>query len=911
MANNPHPLPEGYTKATIQLLKQGCEYYYPFVLPGQKDSIAFGQGAFGSWNNSSDFKKELFRLLPEVDDIKEVYKILENWELTAPDKPTPKEQLDRTTPENERLASMQEEAQVRQKAKDEADARAKEQTEAQIKALQEKVKGKVVYLEPKNTTKIKLTPEEELARANFEKAAADDPVTFINTFSEKILQSVPSEVRAQIGEEELKIAANQVAADFLARTLRKDDLVVAPTGLFKGLLESNLVPKELKEEALATLGVLSATSEGVTRNFLYPVVGKNLTDFYYLEPEKEYVVTERPTPNSTHRVDLENLQTSFASFKNNPVFGFLKDQAKEELVKHGKQIFVDYVAKLPTKGVLGFIKSFTTNSAISSGLQILTGAGVTYQATNLTGWVIQIAAPDLVPVITFAAQRFGVNIGLTTINALTPAAAGAIEAGAITGATVAGQTAGAVVAGAVAGEAAGVAAGAAGVAAGVGTGAAVGAAAATPTGPLALILAPIFAAVGAVVGKVLDKIKIWLKKNPNAIRNITLIGLIAAIAVGSVPLIFITGFLFVSTFIVGGGVIATGAAAGTFIVGAFTAIITNTIVSIAKPIVLSLIGIITFTAFVLFIINSGAYIVPPDTGSSINIDQNPYISVTKVADVTSTSNPPPSKTINYTVTVSAPQGSISNIVFQNGCTVLKEGATPTCSAPLPPETPDIIDPTSPFVFTYSQTYDASFSNSLVTDTFSVTATTPMGQGNSLSSASVIIGTPPTACFNVTGTNWPASRKANVLSAIGTMTGSFPAYTSKLCSGGTIKVVYDTSKNPGGWGYYSGGTLYFNGGGLDSSINALYIFAHETGHHFQSGTAAGISAMVQYLNNTSGVAQERPLCSYVNTGNPYEAFAEAIALYVTRDQSSQWQNKCGGTFQSTYPNHYNFARDRIF
>ncbi len=922
MADNPYKLPKGYTKADIQLLKAGCEYYYPVVVFGEVNLRAFGQGKFGPWKDSSEFKKDLFKVLPSVEDMKEVHLILESWEKIAPETITPDEQPERTTPEKEKLEAMQKEAEEREKAAREADLRAKQQTEQQINTLREKAaaKGKVVYLEPKLPKQVQLSPEEELAKSKFEEAA-NDPRTFLETFSKKIIEKISPETKNNLTNDEIKVAADQVAIDFLNRITQKDTLKNLSTGVFKSLLESNLVPSELKEinATLPILSMLSATSEGVTRSFLYPLVGKNLTDYYYDEPEKEFIVTSNPTPNSEYQVNLEKLTDDFATFRNNPVFSFLEGKVKEKLVEHGKQVFVDYVAKLPTKGILGFVKSFTTNSALTSGLQILTGAGVTYQATNLTGWALQIAVPDLVPVLTFAAQKFGVNVGLTTINALTPAATGALEAGAIVGSTTAGGVASATVAGtgAVAAGAAAattVATTATGAAVGTGAGATVGAAASTITGPFALIIGPILAAVGAVVGKVVEKVKIWLKRNPNAIKYLTLLPVIVGVATGSVVLITVGGVLFVGTFVLTGGIATAGTAAAGFLVTTIGIITGAALTSYAKRIVLILIGIVAFGALVFFIINSGAYIVPPDTGSTNtnSVDQNPYISVTKVADKTSAPNPSPTLTVNYTVTVSAPQGSITNLVFQNGCNVIKNGSIPTCTAPLPEKTPEIIDPTAPFVFTYSQTYDTSYSNSLITDTFSVTATTPLGQGNSVSSASVVVGNPPTSCFNVAGNNWPAARKANILSAIATLSGSFPAYTAKLCSGGQIKVVYDTTKNPSGWGFYSGGTLYFNGrGGLDSTTNALYILAHETGHHFQSSTLPGIAAMVLYANNTSGVASERPLCSYVNTGNAYEAFAEAIALYVTHDQSSQWTNYCGGTFQSTYPNHYNFVKNFIF
>lgn len=926
MADNPHPLPKGYTRASIQLLREGCEYYYPFVIPEKKGAIAFGQGKFGPWNNSGEFKKALFEVLPDaVDDIEKAHKILQAWEPIAPESIAPDKQPDSNVPDKERLGQMEEEAKRREKAITEAQEKAKTETQTQIDTLTQKAKEKVVYLEPENVKKITLTPNEELAVKNFEKAAAQDPNNFISAFSKKIIESLPAEIKSQLTPEELVVTSQNVAADFLGRVLRKEGLKSLTTGIFVGLINSPSVPAELKKEVLPVLTALSQTSESVVRSFLHPLIGQNLTEHYYESPENTYKVTETQTPNSTTKVDLGKLGSDFQAFKSNPVFGFLEGKVKSELTKHGQRIFSEFVSKLPKKGVFGVLSKVSSNASLSAGFRMLAGSGTTYQVTNVVGWTIRTTLPDFVPMISFAAQRFGINVGLTAVNTLTPAATSTLETGAITSVaagttTVAGATGvatTAAVAGTAVGEGAAVAAGAAVATTGAGAGAATGSGLGALLGPLAPIAMPILAAigaaVGAIIGKVVEKVRVWIKKNPEKFAIIGLAPLVLGVISGSVVLILVGGVAFTTVFFAAKGMGAVSTGIVTFAFGAFTSVLSASIGHFGKAITLTLLGIIAFTALVLFIINSGAYLVPPGGVTVDNISQSPYIKVTKEASVTSLSNSQLPTEVTFTVTVEAPLGALTNISFKNECNVIKDGVTPGCSHPVPSEVPETIDTTNPFVFSYPQSYTPSFSDSLTTDTFTVEADVPGNERQvSLASASVVIGTPPTACFDIKGTNWPANYKGNVLAAIATLRNSYPAYTAKLCSGGTLNVVYDTTKNPGGWGYYSSGTIYFNGkGGLSSAIDALYIVSHETGHHYQFSTGPGSQEYVRYLNNTPGVNSERPLCSYSNTTIAAEAFAEAVALYVTNDNSSQWTARCSGSFELTYPAHYNFANDVIF
>lgn len=163
----------------------------------------------------------------------------------------------------------------------------------------------------------------------------------------------------------------------------------------------------------------------------------------------------------------------------------------------------------------------------------------------------------------------------------------------------------------------------------------------------------------------------------------------------------------------------------------------------------------------LFIINSGAYIVPP-AGSSVE-PGNPHVEVKKtVVPDTSHENTEIPFSVNYTVTVSAKKDTLTNITFREECKVNKTGTSPACPAPSQPipDAPESISPAVPFTFNYSLRFDShDFDDSTVVNTFTVIADTS-GQSGVLSagSATVIIGEVPMDCPNDA---WPLAGDAGM------------------------------------------------------------------------------------------------------------------------------------------------------
>lgn len=207
--------------------------------------------------------------------------------------------------------------------------------------------------------------------------------------------------------------------------------------------------------------------------------------------------------------------------------------------------------------------------------------------------------------------------------------------------------------------------------------------------------------------------------------------------------------------------------------------------ALGLPILVALIVVPLIIVFIIFIINSGAYVVPQGPPSVSALVENPYIEVEKVARRAGTSDEPQAflefensnlpVTIEYTITVTAKRATLTNINFDWKCTVIRDpdqfcpayskvtvnGETaPKIPNVLPPTPPALISPANPYVITYEQGYRADlFNDSLVIDTFSVTADVEsegVTQTQAVSSASIRIGDPPDQCPQ----GWPVGGRFN-------------------------------------------------------------------------------------------------------------------------------------------------------
>lgn len=366
----------------------------------------------------------------------------------------------------------------------------------------------------------------------------------------------------------------------------------------------------------------------------------------------------------------------------------------------------------------------------------------------------------------------------------------------------------------------------------------------------------------------------------------------------------------------GAGLRAAAGNVGNFFSFLFTGIL---LPSIGIPILVALISIPVLVAIILFIINSGAYLVPP---SDIVVSASPYIKVEKIPKPEG-----PFKnddlqrgiTVEYTITIYAKKGSLENIEIEYSCEVIKkEGQTdcPDVSSLIPkPEDenyPKIISPVEPYSFSYPVTYNSPrFRDSAIIDTITVTADAPEEKGAKESgSAAIIIGEPPTACFVFDG-SWPGNFRANELATIAELSRA-KVYMSKLCSKGEILLRFGGNNGSVGGDVFAGPNIItiYSAGVQYGRTSTLYTLAHETGHIFARRFG---DIFARYLD-TAGVGGIY-ICTYPFGGSNGESFPESIALYIANSPGHPKINlfSClgDGNFKTKYPNHWQFARNFIF
>lgn len=298
-------------------------------------------------------------------------------------------------------------------------------------------------------------------------------------------------------------------------------------------------------------------------------------------------------------------------------------------------------------------------------------------------------------------------------------------------------------------------------------------------------------------------------------------------------------------------------------------------------------------------------------GESKN-ENSKYISVSKTASATQF----PSNnagTITYTITIQASIEQLTNITIQDSFSVFSQtNTTPPQTQPISP--PETIVPGSPFTTTYSVDLSA-YKDALVTNTLTIKADTSSStEETSVATEEVLIGNPPTGCFNFSG--WPEQDKNLETQVATALTIKQPGFMAKLCSGGTVTLFWHAS-HPSGYGgcvgmscvgkeNWSNAIAIYKQNGLGNFANAFYTLSHELGHIFAFRNGAIYNSFENTVPNVK-------VCTYpFNTSNFFvESFAESVALYFGAEPNGRSVCMTGGTFQTGYPQHWQFMNDIVF
>ncbi|MFH1863877.1 MAG: hypothetical protein ABIJ85_03155, partial [bacterium] len=537
----------------------------------------------------------------------------------------------------------------------------------------------------------------------------------------------------------------------------------APPGVFASIadpatnLEEIIIsPPAIDQirEAGATFSTLSKNSDFTTRTLLYPVLGKNVTSLVYGPEQAAYTVTFKPTDNTTHTINLSELHNNATDFQSSSTYQSINnplvDIAKDKLISFGKDAVFSKLNKLPQRGAFGFISRLSSSRSFGGAISLLSRSQTQYVATNIMGKFVATFLPQYTELIGGVANFLKLNIGLApTIAIAAPTAS--ITTGVLTTEAVA--------AGATKPVAAKIAGGAIGSAVGKGIAAVaiklgLSATLSATLGSIAPLVGHIIGFVlGWLLGKLAGGLINWLKKNPDLA-----IGIGAAILVGGLliqsPVLIVGGAAALAVGGLAGGALTAGAVAGGILL--FGRRLGKSLaITVGLPIIIMIAVTPIIVYFILFIINSGAYIVPPETsqipGSPGSIESR-FLRIEKTATPSGPfTNEQLPLGIEYKVIITAKKSTLTNIRFDNTYSISQEPMLATPPQPTIPDPPENISPTQPYTFTYQITFGQEFKDSIVTDSFRVIADTSELKDNvAVGVAVIVIGTPPEDCPS----GWP-------------------------------------------------------------------------------------------------------------------------------------------------------------
>lgn len=675
---------------------------------------------------------------------------------------TAKEKVEASKEKQEALAKETR----KRKAIEEAKTKIREQIKTE-EAARKDLQGKKIYAKIETQKKAPAPNENTI---NFIKEAKAHPQKFEKDLAQNIKDQITPALSSKLSEEEIGFLAEKTAFDTvyainnlpaqssintqvaILKSLPKDTKVLA------GLDASDQAKEVLKNSAneLAFFKDNIKTSKqilsSINSNLALSVFGTDTENI-------EVTFSETPMEGYTHEVDLGQLneghlkllsaQSGALDGVGSNVSSFVSDRGRSFLMGRARDLLDSQVSKLPAdSAVSGFYNS-------KFGQEILNFAGLGKANPLGEGFLVNITRqiPGGSAFLESLGSTFGIDFG---VSIATPTVEAATTLLTTEGASLVGEAI-------VGGIETGVVTAAETVAV-AGTEVALEAAATAASGPAAPVTAIVMAAIEAAkkIGKWVAKHINWpkIKENLVAISGGLLFGglvIFPGTVMGTV--MSVAGGVGMVGGIINGGLSAVTSGISSLVggIGAFLgAIGTAFIGAVGIPILVTLLAFPVIVAFILFVINSGAYIVPPGSETFANII-NPYIEVTKTpvpaGPFENTSLP---LTVEYQITITAKKDGLKNIRLAYECGVVKEGPKVECpkTDPVVPSTINDVPSGDSYSFSYTQEYSAgNFEDSLVVDTLLVTAdTTVQTDVKSSASAGIKIGDPPDSCPSI----WPVN-----------------------------------------------------------------------------------------------------------------------------------------------------------
>jgi hypothetical protein len=946
-------IPEGQTKEEIRELNEALKILGPEY--GNVYSAKGFKGSNYSFTNYSELKNYLTSLGFPKDTPDKYYEIiLSNWyenttsvqeysKETITEAPRP-EGLNQTTISEKSKPEIFEEAERRSQS----EAKSREDAKRDVKNFQDRL-DEINKAQKKIQDDIKKA-KEDLPKLKDKKvyASVEEEPLVIKPEVQKTIEtlisfavneetrtnliddlSIEIEKKSEMPPEVARTVAVQLINDISSpeqtrEVLREAAIQKAIAEDKQGVLDKVLGGEkeliELAKKGAVLQSVDTNDSIYLSRTVAENLFGKEVAEAIYGRENIKVVLSSESANGTTHALDLEKSNQNF--IKSLEEKDSIINSAREFGIDRTKSIFTNNVKSyLAKKAVSAPEGSLLKNTYSSEAVRAILNKGLPeymeWKAYNGFGEAILKYNPEYAPYFKLFSEVTGVSVGIGAASKIVPLTFGQ---GAIPLAKIAyiqpikslgvpytlGIKTGSKIAISTGAKAAEQAAVKAGVSATLSsTLAAAGASIPVP------ILNAALAAAGWLIGEAISKLKEWWTKNKDKIGPFLAVGagLGGAMFFGAGPGIAIG--LGVGAATMGVGTIVGGAVSLLGFIGSSIG------VTIATPVIVTLLALPPLIAFIMLVINNSAYVVPPSSlSSSIGAD-NPYMLVTKTAIPSKIGNAQGGSTVqvSYTVSIKALKENLTNVkVISSKCNVVTKDRSVACPKENIPELASdfTVSPTSTHTFTFTGEYNSNYNDSLIFDSVTISATTSKGESITTSgSATVCIGDCPTDCVKVAdlAQKWPGNLKSNSESALGILSGEYQGFMAKVCSNNeTINICYspkDISPGYYAWhvanAYKDNCDVYFNEKGLQSENDALFLITHELSHHVQSIYGGWKN---EYEN--SGAWSEISsggFCTYKDTkGSETESMAEANGLFAA---IPSW-GSCAANYRNLYPRNFMFA-----
>ncbi len=568
-----------YTKEQIKAVIEGVNHYFP-SFAGDTQGNVYVNDSWSAlnktykWKNRDDFFTTLSEItgVQNLTDVKKAISILYDFEtqIQSPEK------IDSNTVSSEQLKQFEKEAEARNEVQKQADLNAKKDVEASIKRQQEiyaqeiqKAKVEAAILRAENK-KVYYKTNEVSSELNQQTEA--NPKQFIEDTTK---QFEKSSVVQNLSPEEAHIVSEQAATT--TYEVFSGNSPVIQVAILKQVVADPQTSKEFKDIAEILIDQKTAQFE-LAKQFIN--LPENITVEFSNIPKEGFRELDLSEIPEEHLQNLRDQNNFLGSIQN-----FGEGEIRSQLLLNVGARIESRIATLPANSLLA--KTYNSE-VVQLGLQSLGVVQVAPWAAVEGSFMGKLAiGSGFGPVAGFIQTKTGINLGVklaTTAITKTVATTAAAGAGAATTGAAAGAAAGSIIPGA-------------------GT----------------LVGAIIGFVSTEIIGKVIKKLP-WdkLKKIGPAIAGLA-VGIPAALITGSIATaVMLGGGVAAGTALLSGGLPALQATASSFGSGLMTiggAIFKASLGEIGKPILATFLIFPLVVALILFIINSGAYVVPPGFSS--------------------------------------------------------------------------------------------------------------------------------------------------------------------------------------------------------------------------------------------------------------------------------------------------------